>query len=158
VEGEVGAACLACKQHKYKCDKTGSKNEKTMMVTRPASDFESEAEEERRGKKRRAESPLPAKKATRVKKEKETAKKKEKEKEKEKGTAKERKPKAKARPKRVPPKSTPNVLELSDDSGPMVLDEESGKPSQARARGKSIRPISLYYCNIFSCFRCQRRA
>lgn len=52
VVGEVGAACVGCKTHKYKCNKTGQRKEETMVVTRPESDSDSEVEvvSERKGK------------------------------------------------------------------------------------------------------------
>ena len=78
----------------------------------------------KKGKKRRAESPVPPK-ATRVKKEKEKEK---------------PKPRPKAR-QCAPPKSAPIVVEISDDSGPMLVDEdgeeEKPKPKRARVQGKS---------------------
>jgi hypothetical protein len=79
VVGEVGAACVGCKAHKYKCDKTGQRHEKTMEVTRPEPDPEVEVveerkgkkrevvEEDRKGKRRRAEATGKAKKAKEVK-------------------------------------------------------------------------------------------
>jgi hypothetical protein len=51
---ELGAACVGCKFHKYKCNRTGLRNALTMKVVQPApasEDLEVEVVEDKKGKK-----------------------------------------------------------------------------------------------------------
>ena len=59
----MGSACLGCKKNKYGCDQTGDMEAKTMKVTRPALDSESDVpDRKKKGKKRRAKLPEERKK------------------------------------------------------------------------------------------------
>jgi hypothetical protein len=62
----LGAACVACKTHKYRCDHTGNPKLETMTVIRPNAESEGEAVVDRKSKKRQAESPVPPKKVKKV--------------------------------------------------------------------------------------------
>ena len=137
---EVGTACVGCKARKYGCDKTGMMHEKTMRVTRPVSDPESDVEvDDRRGKKRQAASPVPAKtkpKKVKVKVEKETR-----EKSKAKGKARQR----------APPKSAREVFDTGDEGDAMVVDEESTikvKPKPSRARKEKGKFCFLFFLKL----------
>jgi hypothetical protein len=149
---ELGSACLGCKAHKYGCCHTGKTELKTMWVSRPISDSDSDVKilDDPKGKKRKVESPAPVKKRkAAVKQEKgEKVMKKTKEKPKvkvEKGKVESR-PKAKAsgsKPttkRRAAPKSSP-VISSEEEGEAMVVDddsdEEAPKPKRVRvAKGK----------------------
>jgi hypothetical protein len=71
VDKMVGGVCVGCKVRRYGCDHTGMTGAKTMWVSRPATDTDSDSEvevvEDTKGKKRRAESPVAPKKERPVK-------------------------------------------------------------------------------------------
>jgi hypothetical protein len=130
----VGVACLGCKAHKYGCSHKGKTELKTMWVTRPGPDSDSEVEvvDDRKGKKRKAESPAPVKKrkapVKQEKGEKVTKKrggtkgKVEKGKVESQGKASGSKPTAR---RRAAPKSSAVVVNSSEDEDEaMVVDEE----------------------------------
>jgi len=146
---EVGAACLSCKGHNYKCDKTDQTDMKTMWVRRPAKEsdvvvvVEEDRQVDRKGKKRQAESPVAVKpKKVRVKVEKAEKVEKPRATKAEKAE-KSRATKSKGKAKQRAPKTSLMVVDSSEAEEAMEVDEsepevKSGpKPKRARlVKGK----------------------
>jgi hypothetical protein len=142
VDKVVGAVCVGCKTRKYGCDHTGKTEAKTMWVSRPDTDSDSEVEvvEEPKGRKRRAESPVVPKKESVVKVEKPKT-----------TTTKAKTATTKATTKgkakqRAPPRvvlDSPN-----EEADLMVVDEESEEePKPKRARVAKGNDLLRYICD-----------
>jgi len=56
VVDELGALCMGCKAHKYRCSHTGKKDLKTMVVTRSVDDSEEGRKRRKRWRRRREKS------------------------------------------------------------------------------------------------------
>jgi hypothetical protein len=144
---EMGGACQACYDKKYKCEHTGHRKLETMWAIRGAalSDSEVEIVEDRKGKKRKAVSPVPPRKRqVTVKVEKAEKPKKSRAKVKEEKTREKvaEKPKASgskpAGRRRVAPKSDAIILDSAeeDNDDEMEVDVESDvvpQPKRVRA-------------------------
>ena len=144
---ELGAACLGCRARKYKCDHMGKTDLKTMMVSRPVTDSESEVEVvEGKGKKRRAESPVAPKK-TKEKKVRVKVEKVEKVEKKPSGS------KAKTKTKQRPAPKSLAVVNTDEDNDAMDVD---GEPSDEEPTVKRARltkgEYSLIYKNLYLTF------